>query len=77
MWITNTTPSVPNFESWNHRVESAPVLIQTRAGHLYMARWVVYEDADFGARWELEGRDGLQIEPEDVAAWQSITPYEA
>lgn len=77
MWITNTTPAVTEAEPYDHRSESAVVLIQTRSGQHYTARWVVYVEADFGSMWELCGREGLQLEPAEVVAWQAIVPFVA
>lgn len=75
MWNTTTTPTTPAADPCDHRTQSAPVLIQTTRGGLYTARWTVYQDEEFESIWELEGREGLQLEASEVAAWQQIVPF--
>lgn len=65
----NVMPEVPAFDEWDHRAQSAPVVIQTVSGEWYTARWTVYQDSDFAPCWELIGRDGLQIDRDEVVLW--------
>lgn len=74
-WNTNGTPEVPEPDWCDHRVTSRVVLIETTGGHLYTAQWVVYtyqDDDGIPPCWELCGREGLQLDPEDVARWAYI-----
>lgn len=77
-WITYSMPSVPEADPCDHRVTSAPVLIQTIGGAHYTAQWVVYTDQyedGIPPCWELCGREGLQLDREDVVAWMTVSPY--
>lgn len=62
-------PVTPDIEPGDYNAQSAPVLIQTTGGGWYTARWTVYEDADSAPGWELIGRDGLQLDADEVTAW--------
>lgn len=65
-------PRVPEPDPCDHRAQSLPVVIRTVRGEWYTARWTVYVDQDDNGIppcWELVGRDGLQLDREDVAAW--------
>lgn len=77
MWITNAQPEVPAADPCDHRTASRPVLIQTSGGNHYTARWVVYVDQDvidgIPPCWELVGREGLQLDREEVVQWFDCT----
>lgn len=65
-------PAVQTPDPCDHRTQSAPVVIRTIHGDWYTARWTVYADQDddgIPPCWELVGRDGLQLDPEEVAEW--------
>jgi hypothetical protein len=62
-------PVTPEIEPCYYRAQSAPVLIRTVSGEWYTARWTVYADDEFPPVWELIGRDGLQLDREEVVAW--------
>lgn len=77
-WITGCMPTTPEPDPCDYRTSSAPCLIQTVNGGLYTAQMVVYTDQDADGIppcWELFGREGLQIDPEEVVAWQPIVRY--
>lgn len=77
--ITYSMPTVPEPDPCDYRVSSAPCLIQTAGGQFYTAQWIVYNTArrenEFEPAWELCGREGLQLDREEVVAWQSIVRY--
>lgn len=78
MWITDQQPVVPEADPCDSRTQSAAVLIQTIRGEHMTARWVVYADQDddgIQPCWELCGREGLQLDADEVAAWQPIVRF--
>lgn len=77
MWIADALPAVTTPAPSDYSSQSAPCLIQTRRGEHYTARWTAYADPEFGSFWDLCGREGLQLAPADVVAWQAIVPFVA
>lgn len=80
MWITDRQPAVPEADPCDYRTDSDVVLIQTTHGEHATARWVVYTDQDedgIPPCWELVGRGGLQLDADEVAAWQPIARFVA